>query len=185
METDEALFRLFLEGDENGLRELMERRGDALTLYINGCIHDIHEAEDLMIEAFARVVYKRPNLSEGCFKAYLYKTARHLALRCACVKKAHPAFSLENMDSEPECAALTETVAQTAERNRILRMCMTQLQPDYREALYLVFFEEMSYSQAASVMGKSEKQVDNLLQRGKKCLRTSLEKEGITYADVR
>ena len=53
MNSDEALYRRYLAGDEQGLSELMERYGNALTLYINGYLHDVHEAEDLMIEAFA------------------------------------------------------------------------------------------------------------------------------------
>ena len=45
---------------------------------------------------------------------------------------------------------------------------MEQLNPDHCEVLYLVCFENMSYAQAAQVMGKSIKQIDHLLERGKK-----------------
>lgn len=61
--TNEELFSSYLEGDGNALRILMERHGDALTLYINGYIHDIHEAEDLMIEAFSRMISAKPRLA--------------------------------------------------------------------------------------------------------------------------
>ena len=50
--TDEQYYRLYLDGDETGLSELMKKYGSALTLYINGYLHDLHEAEDLMIEVF-------------------------------------------------------------------------------------------------------------------------------------
>ncbi len=43
--TDEELYRGYLAGDEAGLRELMERYGDSLTLYLNGYIHDTGDAE--------------------------------------------------------------------------------------------------------------------------------------------
>ena len=47
-----------------------------LIFYINGYIKDVHEAEDLMIEAFSQIFAKeRPITGEGSFKAYLYKTA--------------------------------------------------------------------------------------------------------------
>ena len=60
----------------------MEKYGDALTLYICGYLNDPHEAEDLMIEAFSRLFAKeRPIRGAGSFQAYLYKTARNLALR--------------------------------------------------------------------------------------------------------
>ena len=57
---------------------------------------------------------------------------------------------------------------------------MEELRAEYREALYLTYFEGMSYAQAAEVMGKSVKQVTNLVYRGKERLRGLLEQEGIT-----
>lgn len=183
--TNEALYAAYLGGDRDALRILMERYGDALTLYINGYIHDIHESEDLMIEAFFRMVVAKPRLIENGFKSYLYKIARNLALRHADNRRRHPCFSLEGLEYEPEGGLLIEAVLQTEEKSRILRGCMEQLKPDYREALYLLYFENMSYAQAAQVMGKTKKQIDHLLERGKKALRPLLELEGITDAQYR
>ena len=82
MISDKTAYRRYLDGEEKAADLLVERYGDALTLYINGYIKDIHEAEDLMIEAFSQLFAKeRPIEGEGSFKAYLYKIARHLALR--------------------------------------------------------------------------------------------------------
>ncbi|WP_268919907.1 RNA polymerase sigma factor [Acetivibrio mesophilus] len=167
------------------MRILMERYGDALTLYINGYIHDIHEAEDLMIDAFSRMIIAKPRLTQNGFKAYLYKTARNLALRHVTKRRRHCIFSLEGLENEPESEILVETVVQSEEQSRILRKCMEQLNHDYCEALYLLYFENMSYAQAAQVMGKSIKQIDHLLERGKKRLRPLLEREGITDAKYR
>ena len=46
MIPDETLYRRYLGGDDEGLNALMERHGDRLTLYLDGCLHDIREAED-------------------------------------------------------------------------------------------------------------------------------------------
>ena len=54
MISDKTAYRRYLDGEEKAADLLVERYGDALTLYINGYIKDIHEAEDLMIEAFAQ-----------------------------------------------------------------------------------------------------------------------------------
>ena len=62
-------------------------------------------------------------------------------------------------------------------------MCMARINPDYREALYLTYFEGLSYAEAAGVMGKNVKQITNLVYRGKQSLRALLEKEGITDAE--
>lgn len=185
METDEALYRCFLGGDEEGLRALMERYGNALTLYICGYIHDVHESEDLMIEAFAYLVAKRPNIWENSFKPYLYKSARHLALRQASRQRLHPHFSLDELSGEPESAELIESVVQTGERDRLLRLCMARLPDDYREALYLIYFEGVRYAEAAEIMGKTEKQITDLAYRGRQSLRRLLEQEGITDANDR
>ena len=77
---------------------------------------------------------------------------------------------------------LVEETVQSAERARLLRACMAELHEDYREALFLVYFEELSHAETAAVMGKREKQVADLIYRGKNALRKRLEQEGITDA---
>lgn len=179
--TDEELYRCYLDGDEAGLTVLMNRYGDALTLYINGYLRDIHETEDLMIEVFSYLLAKRPRIRDGGLKAYLYKAARHMALRH---KSRRPAvFSLEDLAKEPEAETLIEEVIKDREHSRILHLCMGRLHTEYREALYLTYFEELSYAQAAEVMGKSVKQITNMVYRGKQSLRKLLKEEGITHAE--
>ena len=179
--TDEELYRLYLAGDDAGLEGLMERYSDALTLYIDGYLGDIHESEDLMIEAFAYLLAKKPDIRPGAFKAYIYKAARHMALRCKSRRRA--VFSLEELAEEPEAETLIEEVVKDRERSRILHLCMERLHAEYREVLYLTYFEGLSYAEAAEVMGKSVKQITNMVYRGKQSLRELLEKEGITHAE--
>ena len=151
---DETLYHQYLCGDDTGLDALMKRYGDPLTLYIDGNLHDIHEAEELMIDVFADLFTKKPKIRDGGFKAYLYKAARHMALR----RKSRRRFclSLDELAAAPDARPLTEEVVRTAERNRVLHACMGDMNPDYREALYLTCFEGMSYAQAAEVMGEAD-----------------------------
>ena len=58
MISDETAYRRYLNGEEQAADLLVERYGDALTLYINARIRDAHEAEDLMIEAFSLIFAK-------------------------------------------------------------------------------------------------------------------------------
>lgn len=180
MSTDENLYYRYLAGDENGLKSLMERYGNRLTLYINGYVHDIHDAEDLMLEAFVRIIIKHPSLKEGAFKSYIYKTARHLALRFIRKKRLQLYFGIGNLAEDLESAELVERVILDKERDGTLHQCMEQLNPGYREALYLAYFEGLRHSEVATVMGKSERQVADLVYRGKKSLRKHLKQEGIT-----
>ena len=181
MACDEALYRQYLAGDDAGLDELMKQYGDPLTLYIDGYLHDVHEAEELMLDVFAYLFTKKPKLRDGGLKAYLYKTARHMALRRK--SKRRHLFSLDELADVPDGQLLVEEVIRTEERNRVLHLCMDEMNPDYREVLYLTYFEGMSYGQAAEVTGKTVKQITNLVYRGKESLRRLLEREGVTNAE--
>lgn len=183
MVSDETRWRRYLDGDESGLIELMDQYGNSLTFYINAYLHDVNDAEDLMIEAFAYLTIKKPCIREGCFKAYLYKSARNLALRYVTKRRREYCFSFEDLGLDPESKILTEELVQTEERNQILYQCMEQLNPAYREALFLVYFENMRHAEAAHVMKKSERQVADLVYRARKKLRTHLESEGFSYAE--
>ena len=134
-----------------------------------------------MLEVFAYLFTKKPRIRDGGFKAYLYKAARHMALRHKSKRK--PLFSLDTLTGELDGRLLAEEVIRTEERNRILHFCMDEMNPDYREVLYLTYFEDMSYAQAAEVTGKTVKQITNMVYRGKESLRRLLEREGITNAE--
>lgn len=183
MISDETLYKRYISGEDKTADVLVERYGDLLTLYINGYIKDIHESEDLMIEAFSQMFAKeRPVSGEGSFKAYLYKTARNLSIRH--IKKRHILFTrLDELEFEPQSDVLTDDEIHLSERNNYLYMALEGLKVEYREALYLVYFEDMSYRDAAGVMGKSEQQITNLIHRGKMSLKTILEREGFVYED--
>ena len=182
MAMDEEFYRQYLCGDEAGLAALMKKYGDPLTLYINGYLHDVHEAEDLMIEVFSYLFTKKPHIRDGGLKSYLYKAARHMALRYKSRRRL--CFSLDDLTEEPGGQTLAEEVVRTKERDEILHFCMDALNSDYREVLYLTYFEGMSYLQVAEVMGKSVKQITNMVYRGKGRLRGLLEREGITDAEL-
>ncbi len=182
MPGDDILYRRFLSGDTDAYDELMVRYGDGLTFYLFGYLHSWEDAEDLMIEAFARVMVKKPSLREGAFRAYLFKTARHLASRFHDKQRRQEAFSFDNLDEETAGSLFTEKDAFREDLHQVLHLCLERIEPELREALWLVYGEDMSYAEAARVMGVNAKRVDHLLSRGKVHMRKELEKEGITHA---
>ena len=197
MISDEMAYWQYLDGKEESADILVERYGDALTYYINGYIHDIHESEDLMIEAFAQIFAKeRPIDGKGSFRAYLYKTARNLTIRH---RQKHKIWflHLDEVDFELPSEELVDAKLLQSEREQHLYEGMANLKTEYREALYLVSLEGMSYREAlylvslegmsyreaARILGKSEQQITNLVHRGKKSLKKILEERGFIYAD--
>lgn len=169
MISDEMAYRQYLDGKEESADILVERYGDALTYYINGYIHDIHESEDLMIEAFAQIFAKeRPIDGKGSFRAYLYKTARNLTIRH---RQKHKIWflHLDEVDFELPSEELVDAKLLQSEREQHLYEGMANLKTEYREA--------------ARILGKSEQQITNLVHRGKKSLKKILEERGFIYAD--
>ena len=160
MQTDDELYQAFLQGDISAMDTLALRHRVHLMTYLNTILHSHEDAEDMTMEAFARIMAKRPNITAGSFRAYLYQTARHLAFRF--MRK----YRLEHTGLDeleiPEYRTAEDTV---------------------REALWLIYFENMSYMQAAKIMRVTNKKIDNLLTKGKRLLRAELEKEGITDAE--
>lgn len=192
--TDDTLYKSYLRGETTAYDHLMIRYGDSLVLYLNGYLHDWHEAEDLMIEAFARIMAKKPTIRGGNFKAYLFRTGRNLALRFQDRKRRLQVFSLDGaeLDSVGSVFAsgagadhsggpIQQRLAEK-ERNRVLQICLERIEPELKEALWLVYIEEMSYEQAAAVMGVKMKRIDYLLAKAKQHMREELKKEGVINA---
>ncbi len=181
MSMDE-IYRQFISGDESAFGALMEAFGDPLTVYIYGYTRNFDDAEDLMIEVFSYLIVKKPKLQPGGLKPYLYKSARHMALRSLERKRRIFHIDLAQIQELSDERAMVDALVDTGEKHEILHLCMDELSPDYREAIYLVYFEDMSHREAAAVMGKREKQVSDLVYRGKKSLKIKLEQEGVTHA---
>ena len=178
-EDDERLFEQSVRGDDNALRILMDRYGDALTLFLNSFVHDPDMAEDLMIEAFSRMLSRHPRLRDGGLKPYLYKTARNLALRYEMERKR--TLSLDVLTMEPEASDRVEEDLLSSEASTALYSSLALIPVQYREALYLVYIEGMSYDEAGAVMHRTRKQVDNLVQNGKRAMRELLEGKGLRH----
>ena len=65
------------------------------------------------------------------------------------------------------------------EKKRAVHAAIAQLPRDMRVAVHLIYFEGMTYEEAAKIMKKNRKQVDNLLYRAKKELRIIFGEDGV------
>ncbi len=180
--SDDELYNDYLKGDSAAGDQLLLRYGDSLASYLFSFIGDYHDAEDLMLDSFAAILVKKPKIGEGCFKAYLFKTARHKACRLWRKKLKLSEFSLPDDIISDEISPEKKTV--NDENIRLLHKCLNLIPKQYREALWLKYAMDLSYEQAAEIMACGRKKIDNLLMNGKKALRRELEKEGITYYEI-
>lgn len=180
-ETDEILYSRFLrEGQEKDLRVLLERHREGLTLFLYGYVHSMEDAEELMLDAFAAAAAGTTRFSgKSSFKTWLFAIGRNLAMNH--LRRRKVTFTpLEESLAGDGGAADLEILQK--ERNRQLYEGLEQLPPDYRQVLYLLYFEDMSHEDAGKVMKKNRKQVYNLAARGKKALKDILEGMGFNDA---
>ena len=180
MLSDDELYRRYLAGNAAAGDQLMLGLSKALTSYLNAFLHNMEDAEDLMLECFAVILVDKPKISEGHFRAYLFRMARLKANSLWRRKLRHVEFVLEedvaSTDDTPEDFAVK------SDRDSIVQRCLNRIAPQYREALWLIYGLNMNYANAAAVLRCNNKRIDNLLMNGKKQMRKELEKEGVTSA---
>ena len=180
--SDDQLYQQYLSGDQAAGDQLMIRYADVLTAYLDGFLHNVHDAEDLMLDCFTVVLVNKPTIREGNFRAYLFRVARNKVSRFWKMRLRQPEFIPD--EDLPVQADPREDVFTGSERSIIISQCLGRVAPQYREALWLFYYMGLNYVQAAAVLGCSRKKIDNLLRNGRNRLRQELEKEGITRADI-
>lgn len=180
--TDEELYDRFQQRQEEAdIRELFERHKEGLILFINGFVHNLDDAEELMIDSFAEVAAGRTFFARRCsFKTWLFSIGKKLALMH--LRKTGRVVTVPVDENQPDSGReLPELQILSEERNRRLYEALERLNPDYSRVLMLLYFDRMSHEEAAKVMGKNKKQIYHLVERGKKALREIMEKEGFRY----
>ena len=184
MDRGEQSYRRYLLGDDSGIVEIVTDYKDGLILYLNSLVNNIHTAEELTEDTFFRLMIKKPVFSgKSSFKSWLYAIGRNIAVDY--VRKASRQFSLppEDMDAYLSDKAELEKPYVREERKAMIHSAMEKLPPDYRQIIWLVYFEEFSNEEAGQIMKKNPRQIRNLLYRAKQSLKTELEKEGLTYEE--
>ncbi len=181
MDNGASSYRRFLSGDNEGMSELIRDYKDGLTLYINRFVNDICTAEELMEETFVELVVKKPKYSgKSTFKTWLYSVGRYVAMDYFKHSSRYTHVSVAEHYSLSDEEDIEKNYIKAEERI-MLHRALKKLNPDYGQVLYLIFFEEFDNAEAAEIMKKSKRQIENLIYRAKKALRSELEKEGFVY----
>ena len=178
MNNGESSYRRVLDGDESAFDDIMELYREPLTRFIDDYVKDFAVAEDIAIDGFTYIlVHKHRYNFKTSLKTYLFMLGRSRAIDFLRRRKRFP--SVDMVDAEKEISSSSpEEQMLLDERKNLVREGLSKLPSDMREALTLVYFEELSYEETARVMKKSKKQIDNLLYRSKEKLRSLMGEEG-------
>ena len=185
MDNGASSYRRFLEGDDDGIVQIIKDHKDGLMFYLNSFVQNIHLAEDLTEDTFVKLIARRPRFSgKSTFKTWLYSIGRNVALDHLRKNAKLPTVSAEEATALiADEADVARNYLRTAQKLQV-HEALKRLNKDYRQVLVLIYFEDFQNEQVASVMGKSKKQIENLVYRAKLSLKSELEKEGFVYEDL-
>ena len=184
MDNGASSYRRFLAGDDNAFAEIIREYRDGLILYINSFVYNITDAEDLAEDTFIKLVTKRPRYNgKASFRTWLYTIGGNLAkdyLRKAARRGTLP---IEDYEMTPDELELEILVIKN-ERDIALHRSMGKLKPEYRQILWLVYFEGMSMKDASAVIGIKTHATENLAYKARQALKAQLEKDGFVYENL-
>ena len=182
MDNGASSYRRFLDGDDNGITEIVENYKDGLILYLNVYVNNIFVAEELTEDTFFRLIIKKPKYSgKSTFKSWLYAIGRNVAVDYIRHNSKILNVSIDDVENYLIEEQNLEQSYIKEENLLIVNKALNELIPEYRNVLWLTYFEEFSNKETAIILKKTERQIKNLLYRARKALKSKLEKEGFEY----
>ena len=185
MDNGASSYRRFREeADQSGLAEIIREYRDGLILYLNSFVGNIHTAEELAEDTFVLLGTKKPrDKGNGSFKTWLYTIGRNIAINYLKKSSKRKEISIDDCIELKSQTDLEENYIEE-ERKITVHKAMQGLKPEYRQILWLVYFEGFSLKQAASVMKKSVHNTETLVYRARNSLKSRLETEGFVYEEL-
>ncbi|MBO4747020.1 MAG: sigma-70 family RNA polymerase sigma factor [Clostridiales bacterium] len=183
--TDGQLYIDYLSGtDTDALGILFEKYKDGLILFLYGIVGNMEDAEELMMDTFAVLVSgtaRYTEKKEASFKTWLFAVAKNQARHFLRKKSRYPVSDVEierdikDGDEQPESQLIQD------ESKVELYNALEEINPEYRQVLYLMYFEDLKPEQISRIIKKTVKQTYNLAARGKTALRKVLERMGSSW----
>jgi RNA polymerase sigma-70 factor (ECF subfamily) len=175
--TDEqAMWRVQQTDDHAAFARLVERWEAPIQRLCARMTGDLHRAEDLAQEAFARVFAKRHAYEPGGkFSTWLWRIALNLCRDELRRRQRHPELSLEtggdgDEASHPhEISASTPSPAEAVEaleQAEIVRRALLRLPEHYRTVVVLRHYEGLKFHEIAEVLGIPDGTVKSRMSEG-------------------
>jgi RNA polymerase sigma factor (sigma-70 family) len=131
------------------------------TKFANVLVHDFDLAEEIVQEAFARM-WASPNMpsEEVHFRRYLYRTITNLS------HDYYRRLARRSTSAAPEAEVMNPLeVVQGRADEELIRASLQILGLRERQAIYLRYFEDLSFADTARVMGSRQVTVRVLVFR--------------------
>ena len=177
-DLDKKLYNDYLNGEKEAFEILYNKYKNKIEYFIYNIVKDYQKAEDIAQETFIYVIQHQMR-ENSSFKYYIYLVARSKALNYINVEKRRNEITekyLANADEKIEKDVLDIITAK--ENKKELLESIELLDERYKNAIYLVNIEGLSYEETSKILGENLQSTKNLIHRGKKQLRKILLKKG-------
>ena len=147
-------------------------------------MRNVTVAEELAEDTFVRLGIRKPRFSErSAFRTWLYTIGRNVAVDYLRKNAGRDTVSIEDCAVPADVETLENTYIREERKIRLHR-AMNGLKSEYRQVLWLIYFEGFSCREAAKIMGKSTHNVETLAYRARRSLKSELIGEGFTDEDL-
>lgn len=177
-DLDKKLYNDYLNGEKEAFEILYNKYKNKIEYFIYNIVKDYQKAEDIAQETFIYVIQHQMR-ENSSFKYYIYLVTRSKALNYINVEKRRNEITekyLTNDDEQIEKDVLD--IITTEESKKELLESIELLDERYKNAIYLVNIEGLSYEETSKILGETLQNTKNLIHRGKKQLRKILLKKG-------
>lgn len=174
--SGEELYSDFAAGDSGAFDALVEMYSEELLYFLYGIVRDHHEARHLVIDTFAQLAISRAKYAgKSSLKTYLFGIGKNLAAQYIKKRGREQHLSFEEVaHTLVDKGESPEDFLERKEDSLLLYEAMRTLKEEHRMVLMLLYFQNMSYAQAARAMKKTEHQIRGLAFRAKRALKERL-----------
>lgn len=177
-DLDKKLYNDYLNGEKEAFEILYNKYKNKIEYFIYNIVKDYQKAEDIAQETFIYVIQHKMR-ENSSFKYYIYLVARSKALNYINVEKRRNEITEKYLANDNEQIEKDVLDIITAEENKKeLLESIELLDKRYKNAIYLVNIEGLSYEETSKILGETLQNTKNLIHRGKKQLRKILLKKG-------
>jgi RNA polymerase sigma-70 factor (ECF subfamily) len=172
---DTAAMQALAAGQDTALHGLMDRWRDKVAAFLYRMCGSYDAALDLAEETFVRVYQARHRFTAGKpFSTWLFAIAANLARNHVRWRSRHPEVPLPQDDTRPDPGANPSSAIEAREQLRAVESAIAALPVDFREALVLSVYHELSHAEIAAALRCSTKAVERRISRARQQLREML-----------
>jgi len=144
------------------------------------CRHNHAEAEEVLQLVYLKIFQGKARYrGESKLQTWLFAVIRKTAIS---ERRKHLLRTLKSIAvPHSESQAQPQAILERSEMRQRFNEALARLPVRQRETLHLVFYQDLSLSEAAEVMNISVGSARRHYERGKKRLREALDREGVEY----